>query len=546
MMPSLGRTVFRTILAAALVIGSAGSSARAGGDGSGAARRAAPPWPYVVHVPIRVIDGRMDDWPDGVAAVADEHYVYLRFRIEPRGDGGPTTLQSSDETLTLLLDLDGNSATGRRESSEAWRVDLGVDVRIEFSPRGREGPGRGVGLTAYDWLGNAQRISHADADFMVAPAYASEWYEARIARRLSVDRPEPAEPEAEASASEPLIPPDSSEPTPLLGVLPAPSAWRLGAGTGRGVLRLADAGDELIARSELFEFAMPPGSREDRRSHSPVPPGLATRLVSWNVLRASPMSEPEPFARVLRALEPDIVLVQEWDGVDSEGLAAWFEAHVGGAWNAIAKPEQGVGIVARGEILATDTGDYVPIRGEEWPVRYVGATVRTAWRDTAVASVHLKCCGSNGSPEDERRLSEAKIINTVFEQLVPGPRATRVIGGDLNLVGSRPPIDRLRAKLDADGSALEPVETIVLGDNAIYTWRNPDSSFSPGRLDYVLYSDANAMVVGAFVLDTGRLSEDALAALGLRRGDTGASDHLPVVVDLRPTGKEPAGLHRPE
>ena len=57
--------------------------------------------------------------------------------------------------------------------------------------------------------------------------------------------------------------------------------------------------------------------------------------------------------------------------------------------------------------------------------------------------------------------------------------------------------------------------------------------FSPGRLDWILYSDATLEVVNAFVLNTDKLSARALADAGLESEDTQASDHLPVVVDVR-------------
>jgi hypothetical protein len=45
--------------------------------------------------------------------------------------------------------------------------------------------------------------------------------------------------------------------------------------------------------------------------------------------------------------------------------------------------------------------------------------------------------------------------------------------------------------------------------------------------------DAGAAIEGAFVLDAAVLGDAALAAAGIERGDTGVSDHLPVVVDVR-------------
>jgi len=73
-----------------------------------------------------------------------------------------------------------------------------------------------------------------------------------------------------------------------------------------------------------------------------------------------------------------------------------------------------------------------------------------------------------------------------------------------------------------------------LGDNAMYTWFDAGNAFTPGRLDYLLYSDAVAEAVNSFVLDTGVMSEAALARVGLDADDTSNSDHLPVVLDVRP------------
>jgi hypothetical protein len=84
-----------------------------------------------------------------------------------------------------------------------------------------------------------------------------------------------------------------------------------------------------------------------------------------------------------------------------------------------------------------------------------------------------------------------------------------------------------------DGSQLIPVHAKVLGDAAFYTWFDAASRFSPGRLDWAVVGNAEGEVVNAFVLDGQRLSDEALAAIGIDRWDTGASDHLPVVVDVR-------------
>jgi endonuclease/exonuclease/phosphatase family metal-dependent hydrolase len=149
--------------------------------------------------------------------------------------------------------------------------------------------------------------------------------------------------------------------------------------------------------------------------------------------------------------------------------------------------------------------------------------------------MHLKCCGTAGSAEDKTRMAQAAKINETWRSaLARDGSKVRVLGGDLNLVGSRAPLETLLAGLDSDGSALAVANPQILGDAAELTWRDGKTEFPPGRLDYIAYSGATAEVAQAFVVDTGRFSAKALASMGLDSDDTGASDHLPVVVDLVP------------
>ncbi len=143
--------------------------------------------------------------------------------------------------------------------------------------------------------------------------------------------------------------------------------------------------------------------------------------------------------------------------------------------------------------------------------------------------------GSAGSSEDQQRISEAGAINrSMLEALSVEPVQMRIISGDLNLVGSRPPLDVLRNGLDADGSDLEIADARVLGDAAYTTWREDGNIFTPGRLDYAVYSGSAVRQARAFVLDARVLSDRALDIAGLDPTDTDASDHLPMVIDLMP------------
>jgi hypothetical protein len=66
------------------------------------------------------------------------------------------------------------------------------------------------------------------------------------------------------------------------------------------------------------------------------------------------------------------------------------------------------------------------------------------------------------------------------------------------------------------------------------TWIDAGSSFPPGRLDYAFVTDSVLDIDHEFVLHTPALPDAALQRHGLQAGDTNtASDHLPVVIDVR-------------
>ena len=72
----------------------------------------------------------------------------------------------------------------------------------------------------------------------------------------------------------------------------------------------------------------------------------------------------------------------------------------------------------------------------------------------------------------------------------------------------------------------------------VYTWRDDTQEFNPGALDRILYTDSVILVENAFVLNTEVMTEEELRAAGLKVGDvmldleTGLYDHLPLAVDF--------------
>jgi len=466
------------------------------------------------HAKLVQMDGSLTDWPADLGQWADDRYLYLRL-----SPPALATLQANAEPLVLYLDADGDAATGiappHVDGPEAPPA-LGADLMIVFSP-GTSFPqltDRGTGVAAAVLFadGSTRHVSHADLDFSFTPTYAASDYEMRISR---------------AGLECVLGVPVTDSAASRFVLLDAAGAPVGASDVARG---LRSMGDEQPAALETI----------------PACEQGAVRVVSWNVQLGAPNTTPRPFAHVLSALAPDIVLVQEWEDASAEQLVAWFDEHLawGSPWHAMTSAGWGVAVVSRFPLerlgperldrpeTAQPDGDR---RDRDRATRFTGAVVQSPLGPIAAASIHLKCCGSMGSPEDLARIAEAGQIRQTFAAAADERAiALRIIAGDFNLVGSRTPLDELSSAGDADGTGLVPANPGVLGDSTFVTWTDARSNFSPGRLDWVLVGDSALAIQRSFVLDTARLGPAALRAAGLDERTSRASDHMPVVTDLVP------------
>lgn len=447
------------------------------------------------------LDGATSDWAAGSSVVVEPEHLYVRF--SPPGE--PLTLQGGQQTTRLLVDADADASTGARMG------ELGVDLEVQVSPANRDG---GVGIGAAVWAhgsdGRRVSLSPAEAGFAFAPTYAAPVFEARLSREIS------------------------DEVRRRLGwnIRTIDSTQRV-----RVEVTRLDPEGRTVWTSGVMEGRAVPSALAPATGTLPEKAPGAVRVVSHNVLHTSPETTPGAFVRMYRALDPDVLLVQEWDGWDAARYEAWFNERlpIDGRWRAVATTNEraGVAVITRLPVREALTPS-VMAEGARWPARFVGAVIETEGGAMLVGSMHLKCCGHAGSEEDQRRMSEAAAIGAYVGEAMEN-RAIElcVLAGDLNLVGSRPPLDVLRSGLDADGSDLEPAPARVIGDRAYHTWRDDRSLFTPGRLDWMVYSDSALVSERAFVLETEGLSAAELRRTGLRRDDSRVSDHMPVVADLR-------------
>ena len=179
-----------------------------------------------------------------------------------------------------------------------------------------------------------------------------------------------------------------------------------------------------------------------------------------------------------------------------------------------------------------------------------------AWIDTSsewgvptmVINAHLPCCANESGRQNECD----QIAAFIRDQRLGGtlsthPQAPVLILGDMNFVGeSRQRTTLLTGDIldenqwgwdsapDGDGTNLIDTKSRQVARRQTYTWRNDNGSYSPGYLDYIIYSDSVLELGRNFVLLTDEMSAGTLSQNGLQFDDSNGSDHLLVAADFRP------------
>jgi hypothetical protein len=477
----------------------------------------------------RAADGQDEPGPryariQAVKVRHDADAVYVALWLN-----GPFALQGMPGTLSLLLDEDADPATG-------WVVHgmRGVDAAIEFSAAlGPGGARMGVGLRLMHAEGRASCVGTANvAEVTIAPSHASRWHEVRIPRGEFV----------------------AFGGRMVAGLVSVDSAGGVVDRTDVFTVDLADARPRAI----------PPGhGTADPLARAP---GTDFRVVSWNVGREDFFEQPDAFGALLRPLAPDLLMLDEVAGGHSLQEVEDVLNHVlpgKRSWRAVygisGGSQRGV-IATRGsaprivapftDVLpypdaarllvpanaAADARAWLASRMQSY-VPATGAVAEVGGRRILAVTVDLESGGTPGSAKDRLRDTEADAIRDATEAALAATVREEGLGGlliagDLNLVGTAEPLERLMQPA-ADGPPLAVALPLRLDGASAATWENPEEPFVPGRLDYVLYAPAFMAVAGGFVFRAADLSPAWLARHGLKADASRVTDHLPVVTDLR-------------
>lgn len=302
------------------------------------------------------------------------------------------------------------------------------------------------------------------------------------------------------------------------------------------------------------------------------------RVLTWNINANSVFADPgegrganvdterpQRFARVIRALRPDVLCLQEiFPPRTPEDVGPLLDSIAplddGRTWQsfgirdvAIATPYSLSMRAARQE----DWGNGVP---RSHAMALVTLPPQLGVADLYVICTHMQ---SRGQPQEiaARQRHADAIVSWLRELRAPQSSGGLAQGtpiailGDFNAYRTDPGkhietlltgaiADTIRfgraIPPDWDGTALADAAPLHNGVGPAYhTFGNGTGPYPPAALDRILYSDSRLSLAGAFVLNTMTLDSATLARFGLQATDVmvnvaaGRLDHLPVVADLR-------------
>jgi endonuclease/exonuclease/phosphatase family metal-dependent hydrolase len=497
------------------------------------------------------IDGQFDDW-SGVAAALidpldapdapldigeirithDDSFVHIFTDLTRE-----VCIQQLDGMLHMVLDVDGEAETG----VEVHGLP-GADIVITLSPMSRshgESRHMGVGLVSLTYQPpdpeemqppGAPPLSPYDVGFTFGPTHASAQFEFRMQRKAAMPQ------------------------TPELFTGDVLRLRLIHTDTEGNVLDTTD----VMTHALTVAPATNPGdvAHADAVSGDPLAkagPSIR-RVVSFNAQNSKMLQDAERAGRVMRALNPDVILLQELtERTRADEVESLLNRH--------APPAKGrwrVHIGEGGGNLRSAVATHLPfelvesLRVVSYPdrpdryIREAAVLIDVEGRPLLAMSVHLRCCGGATGPEEEtRRIEVAQLRGAIDPLRVKLGLDGVIIGGDFNLVGTREPLDMLVLFGDLDNSNLAVAQPYQLDGRTNVTWTDRTQPFVPGRLDYVVTSDSSLETTQEFVFDSAHLPPRWLEHHNLQAADSAVlSDHRPLVIDLA-WRVEPAGAASP-
>jgi len=363
----------------------------------------------------------------------------------------------------------------------------------------------------------------------------------------------------------------------LLGIVLAACS---GLGSGPAVTATADAPgpapSETPSRPPLAP--VPTAIRGADTGFLQRPSGESIRVMSYNVNWDSIFPENDPknhelreydrgeaFGRILRAVQPDVICLQEINYLRSAQELGQFIGQAAGS-----SPDQDWQIAnVRDTVIATRFGlleDGYKLVTSLYPLdlQQAAALIDLPEAQYGSTDLYVICAHFRAGGERSDILLRSRQADVVMANLrdlkTPGgrldlePDTPIVILGDFNIYTTDPALHARTLERgdiydeatygedlqpDWDGTPLADAHPSQNGLGVdFYTWRSGSPLFPPGALDRIFYADSALDLGNTFILNTMLLPDEALELLGLQAGDVVLDlpsdyyDHLPLVVDF--------------
>ncbi|MFT7592122.1 MAG: endonuclease/exonuclease/phosphatase family metal-dependent hydrolase, partial [bacterium] len=482
----------------------------------------------IIHAQNRIlVDGKFDDWEnhpsayddvtgDGGTSGIDFDKVkiyndadYIFFYLET---GVEINLQDFNN-VQIHLDVDNNTSTGTSSNG------MGVDLTYTFGSRSG---------TYYNSTGSPISIKHIDIGMITAPTVTSDRFEIAIKRVFFIKG----------------VPVSMADSVKV--------AFNDNASNG----------DELPANNGAIRYTFSSKNLEALPGYSMLKPETTNlRIVSYNVERDGffEANRVPAYTRIFQAVQPDIIGFQEIYNHTSLQVANQLESILpsvtGEQWyHAMAEPD----CHAISKYPIVKSAQIPGANGSGNGAFLIALPVPDS--NLLLIVAHPPCCANNTA----RQMEVDQIMEFVREAKQgkgPIPIDTNtpiVIVGDMNFVGEHNQLTTLLTgdifdeatygsdfTPDWDGSNLLDSKPHTTGVPFSFTWYSESSAFSPGKLDYILYTGSNLKLDNTYTLYTPGLPQDSLNAYKMQSRDVViASDHLPVVADFTLKKKSTNGILR--
>ncbi len=415
----------------------------------------------------------------------DDDFLHLRIEV------GPEMIRNSGNALTLYIDWDNSASTGYSIRG------MGAEMKWVFGSRSG---------TAYTSDGSVY-FKQSAVTLLRAPTVSSTEYEIAFSRKPDLDIPT-------GSQIRILIRNDTAEGDSL-------------PNTGSLSYTFTDG---AVTPPEFIPLERHPRTR--------------FRIMSWNVLYDGLFLRPEPFRRIIKALNPDILCFQEiysYTGAQTRDFVAGvLPLPAGQQWYYSENAD--CIIISRWQVTGkwnTDGNLAVLIdTPADFPVDHL-----------FIVNTHLPA----GTNNTQRQAEVDRILQLLRDGIQPGGSFTlnagtpAILCGDMNLVTYAQHLNSLiygdiadEATYGADfqpdwnGTPLQDLCPRHASARQVYTWESVSSTYDPGRLDFFIYTDSVMMPARSFVLRSRDLPGEVLEESGILAGDNEtAADHLPIVADFQ-------------